>query len=298
MTGPKLNEGATVAGERAGTKAVARYVRMSASKARPVLDNIRGLDVKRADEVLQFTDRDAAKVIRKVLASAVANAVNNDSQDADELHVLACFADEGPTLKRFRPRARGRASRIRKRTCHITVVVARMSDERLAIIQAREAGRGAAGRRRTGTSAQSRRERVERSRQRAQALKSGATAPAAEEIAAGSSDAADAEGAAGVVTAEWEGSALPLADGSAPEGYEIKGNADSMLYHEPGSRYYAQTKAEVWFDTVEHAEAAGFSKAGASKAAADDTEPDTEPETGTETDAATEGDGGSAEGTD
>jgi large subunit ribosomal protein L22 len=296
MTGPKLNEGATVAGERAGTKAVARYVRMSASKARPVLDNIRGLDVKRADEVLQFTDRDAAKVIRKVLASAVANAVNNDSQDADELHVLACFADEGPTLKRFRPRARGRASRIRKRTCHITVVVARMSDERLAIIQAREAGRGAAGRRRAGTSAQSRRERVERSRQRAQALKSGATAPAAEEIAAGSSDAADAEGAAGVVTAEWEGSALPLADGSAPEGYEIKGNADSMLYHEPGSRYYAQTKAEVWFDTVEHAEAAGFSKAGASKAAADDTETDTEPET--ETDAATEGDGGSAEGTD
>jgi large subunit ribosomal protein L22 len=62
--------------------------------------------------------------------SAVANAVNNDEQDADELFVLACFADEGPTLRRFRPRARGRATRIRKRTCHITVVVARMSDER------------------------------------------------------------------------------------------------------------------------------------------------------------------------
>ena len=65
-----------------------------------------------------------------MLASAVANAVHNDNQDADELFVVACFADEGPTLKRFRPRARGRASRIRKRTCHITVIVARMSDAR------------------------------------------------------------------------------------------------------------------------------------------------------------------------
>ena len=103
-----------------------------------MLDLIRGLDVRRADEVLQFTDRDAAKDIRKVLASAVANAVHNDEQDADELFVLACYADEGPTLRRFRPRARGRATRIRKRTCHITVVVARLSDERLEVLQNRQ----------------------------------------------------------------------------------------------------------------------------------------------------------------
>ena len=103
-------------------------MRSSASKARAVLDLIRGLDVVAADEVLQFTDRHIAHDVRKVLASAVANAVNNDSQDAEELVVIACFADEGPTLRRFRPRARGRASRINKRTCHITVIVARDSE--------------------------------------------------------------------------------------------------------------------------------------------------------------------------
>ena len=145
MTGPKLNEGATVAGERAGTKASAKYVRSSASKAREVLDLIRGLDVRRADQVLQFTERGVATDVRKVLASAVANAVHNDEQDPDELFVLACFADEGPTLRRFRPRARGRATRIRKRTCHITVIVARMSDERLEVVQAREASVGGRG---------------------------------------------------------------------------------------------------------------------------------------------------------
>ncbi len=130
--------------------------------------------MRRADEVLAFTTRDVAKDIRKVLASAVANAVHNDEQDADELFVLACFADEGPTLRRFRPRARGRATRIRKRTCHITVVVARMSDERLEIVQARQEAHSVAGRRRAGTTAQSRRDRVARSRARAQDLKEGA----------------------------------------------------------------------------------------------------------------------------
>lgn len=168
MTGPKLNEKSFVVGERSGTKATAKYVRASASKARVVLDLIRGLDVRSADEVLQFTDRHIARDIRKVLASAVANAVNNDDQDADELYVVACFADEGPTLKRFRPRARGRATRINKRSCHITVIVARMSDDRIAIIQARqERAGGSTGRGRPQSSAASRRARVERSRQQA-----------------------------------------------------------------------------------------------------------------------------------
>ena len=168
MTGPKLNEKSFVAGERSGTKATAKYVRSSASKARAVLDLIRGLDVKSADEVLQFTDRHIARDVRKVLASAVANAVNNDDQDADELFVVACFADEGPTLRRFRPRARGRATRINKRTCHITVIVARMSDERIEILQARqERAGGSAGRGRPQSSSASRRARVERSRKKA-----------------------------------------------------------------------------------------------------------------------------------
>ena len=191
MTGPKLNEKSFVVGERSGTKATARYVRASASKARVVLDLIRGLDVVSADQVLQFTDRHIARDVRKVLASAVANAVNNDGQDADELYVIACFADEGPTLKRFRPRARGRATRINKRSSHITVIVARMSDQRIAIIQARqERAGGAAGRGRPQTSAASRRARVERSRGKA-APETAAEAAAIDEATAEAADEQD-----------------------------------------------------------------------------------------------------------
>jgi large subunit ribosomal protein L22 len=277
MTGPKLNEKSYVAGERSGTKATAKYVRSSASKARVVLDLIRGLDVTSADQVLQFTERHIAHDVRKVLASAVANAVNNDGQDAEELFVLACFADEGPTLRRFRPRARGRASRINKRTCHITVIVARMSDERIEIVQAREerAG-GSAGRGRPTSSSASRRARVERSRQRDAEQASDidettADVDAADDDSAtdepnASAEDSDADDGGAITPGEWAGSAEPLEDGGAPEGFEIKGNAQSMLYHEPDSRYYKATKAEVWFDSVESAEAAGFAKPGAAKA--------------------------------
>jgi len=177
MTGPKLNEASMVAGERTGTKASAMYLRVSAYKARVVLNLIRGLPVRRADEVLQFTDREVSNDIRKVLASAVANAQHNDEQDPEELFVKACFADEGPTLKRFTPRARGRGNRINKRTCHITIVLGRLDEAKLEVFQAREAKRTAAGRRRpaaAGTSA-SRRARVERSRQRAAEAKGGTT---------------------------------------------------------------------------------------------------------------------------
>jgi large subunit ribosomal protein L22 len=178
MTGPKLNEKSFVAGERSGTKASAMYLRSSASKARVVLDLVRGLPVRQADEVLQFTDREIATTIRKVLASAVANAQHNDEQDPEELFIKACFADEGPTLKRFTPRARGRAGRIKKRTCHITIVVARLDDARLEVVQARDAKRTAAGRRRgaaAGGGAASRRDRVARSRARAESLRGGTT---------------------------------------------------------------------------------------------------------------------------
>lgn len=167
MTGPKLNERDFVRGERTGTRASARAIRMSASKARVVLDLIRGLDVVSADQVLQFTEREAARVVRKVLASAVANAVNNDGLDAETLFVRACYADEGPTMRRFSPRARGRATRINKRTCHITIVVDSLDDDTLKIVQARRE-RAVAGRRaaRGGAGVADRRARVAKSRQK------------------------------------------------------------------------------------------------------------------------------------
>jgi len=130
----ETRKGATIykTNERPGTRAQVRYVRVSAYKAREVLDLIRGKHVADADEILQFVERDIAIIIRKALASAVANATNNDGQDPEALFVSACYADEGPTLKRWRPRARGRATRIRKRTCHITIIVSRLGEDELA----------------------------------------------------------------------------------------------------------------------------------------------------------------------
>lgn len=104
-------------------RAQAKYIRQSPYKVRRVLDLVRGLPVGEARHVLAFTDRRAADPVLKVLDSAVANAQHNYALDADELFIAEAFADEGPTLKRWRPRARGRATRIRKRTSHITVVV-------------------------------------------------------------------------------------------------------------------------------------------------------------------------------
>jgi large subunit ribosomal protein L22 len=124
---------ATKTNERPGTRAVHRHSGMSASKARQVLDLIRGVDVQRAAEILTGTEREAAEVIGKVLASAVANAAHNDQQNPEELYVSACFADEGTTMKRWRPRARGRATRIRKRTCHITIIVSRLPADKLEL---------------------------------------------------------------------------------------------------------------------------------------------------------------------
>ena len=115
----------------AGARSTHKFARLSASKARVVLDLIRDEDLDQAREELQFCDRGAATVVSKVLESAVSNAENNENLSGDELYVAECWADEGPTLKRWRPRARGRATRINKRTCHITVVVAQLSEEEL-----------------------------------------------------------------------------------------------------------------------------------------------------------------------
>ena len=104
--------------------AKARHVRQSPYKVRRVLDLVRGLPVDEARVVLEHTPRRAADPILKCLDSAVANAEHNLAAEAEELVVVEAFADEGPTLKRWRPRARGRATRIHKRTCHITITVA------------------------------------------------------------------------------------------------------------------------------------------------------------------------------
>lgn len=154
MTGAKTNE-------RPGTRARASYVRSSPYKARAVLDQIRGKSYAEAMEILAFSERDAAVPIRKVVDSAAANAEHNDGLDADELYVSACYADEGPTLKRWRPRARGRATQILKRSCHITVILSRYEAEALEEFRAR----AAAGRGRSASDAEARRRRVARSRQ-------------------------------------------------------------------------------------------------------------------------------------
>ncbi|MBV8236614.1 MAG: 50S ribosomal protein L22 [Acidimicrobiia bacterium] len=189
MTGPKLNEAPVrvsghrrvrVAEETSAFRAKGRYLRVSAYKVREVLDLIRGLDAERARETLRLSDRDAADVVDKVLASAIANAEHHHEHpvDGEELYVSACYADEGPTLKRWRPRARGRATRIRKRTCHITVIVSRLPDEELRERRARQPGAGDR-RRRTAAS------------KRAAARKQ--AAPTAEEEAAPVEDAAPVE---------------------------------------------------------------------------------------------------------
>lgn len=105
------------------TRAVLRGARISAQKVRLVADLVRGMPVSKANDLLQFTNKKAAHIVRKVLLSAVANAENNLGADVDELKVSTIFVDEGPMMKRFRARAKGRGTRILKRSSHITVVV-------------------------------------------------------------------------------------------------------------------------------------------------------------------------------
>jgi large subunit ribosomal protein L22 len=124
---------AVAAPERKEVRAEAKWVRVSARKARLVLEHIRGRSVPEARTVLAFSPRAVAHEIEKVLHSAVSNAEANHGMIGDELVVVAAYADEGPTIKRWRARARGRVARIRKRTCHITVKVAPLVDVRPAI---------------------------------------------------------------------------------------------------------------------------------------------------------------------
>ncbi len=167
MTGPKTNE-------RPGTRAVHRYARVSAYKAREVLDMIRGETFEDAVNILGFSERAVARDILKVVESAAANAAHTAGLSGiatareefyATLKVVACYADEGPTLRRWRPRARGRATRIRKRTCHITVILDRMDPEELAMLEARSRARAERAGRPAAAGAD-RRRRVERSRRK------------------------------------------------------------------------------------------------------------------------------------
>ena len=211
MTGPKLNEAPVrvsgrrrvrVAEETVAFRAKARYMRVSAYKVREALDLIRGLDAERAVETLRLSERDAATVVGKVLASAIANAEHHHEHpvDGDELYVSACYADEGPTLKRWRPRARGRATRIRKRTCHVTVIVSRLPDEELRIRRTRQPG-AADRRRRTAASKRA-------------ASKEAAPAAEVEEVAEETVEGAVVAPAAGD-TPEAEAAAEPAEDDAA-----------------------------------------------------------------------------------
>jgi large subunit ribosomal protein L22 len=231
--------------ERPGVRAVHRHARFSAYKAREVLDLIRGKSVLEARTILEFCNREAADVIVKVLDSAVANAGNNNDIPPEELFVSACFADEGPTMKRWRPRARGRATRIRKRTCHITVIVGRFSQTELDAIRDRLAGKG----RTSSDAAATRARRVARSRSGAPAA-----AASAEDEATDSTEATEATDSTEVDTT------------TGVEATEVEATGSDTV-DEAAETAEAGTDADEAPDADDTADADG---------AADETEPETE----------------------
>ena len=242
--------------ERPGTRAQVKHVRSSAYKAREVLNLIRNKSFQEASDLLLFSERRISDTIQKCLNSAAANAENNDGISSEELYVTACYADEGPTMKRWRPRARGRATRILKRTCHITIILARYTPEELEEIRNRAELKGSSM---APSAAEARRRRVEKSKEAANDAEDGET----EELDVEAQD----EGEDQDLPEEddesspyGEGSASAGDDGSQPsEEYQIKGKVSSKIYHPPESPFYSRTKADVWFTTSEAAEKAGFS---------------------------------------
>ena len=220
MPGVKTNESPAKArktGQRGPadqtTHAYAHYVRTSAWKIRVVLDLIRGHDVAEAANILRLCERDAAHDIAKVLHSAVANASHNDGVPAEELYVSACFADEGPTIKRFRPRARGRTGQILKRTCHITIVVGRLPDALLT-----------AARNQSAEAAANRARRTAGARATAEAASADARrgAAGAEEVIAGAT-----------LTAPVEPAADDAVESPEVEGFTAEASADKPDFDDP-----------------------------------------------------------------
>ena len=153
---------ATKTNERTGTRAQVKYVRSSAYKVREVLNLIRTKSFAEATDILMFSERRISETVQKCLNSAAANAENNDNIPSEELFVSACYADEGPTLKRWRPRARGRATRIRKRTCHITIILGRYTPEELDAIREQAQLKGSGSQE---SASESRRRRVDKSKE-------------------------------------------------------------------------------------------------------------------------------------
>lgn len=216
------------------TKATVRYLRTSAYKVREVLALIRGLPVEEARHVLQFCERGVARDVLKVLNSAAANAENTLNLPADELYVSLASADEGPTIKRWRPRARGRATRIRKRTSHMTIVVARLSDAQLETLRRREEAQ--TGGRRRGVLPRRRR---------------GVEKPAAEAPAAPAGEEAAEEPAAGEPVAEEAAAEEPAAEAAEQD------DTEDETEDEKAARYATLGRDE------EPAEAAAESEEGA-----------------------------------
>jgi len=237
--------------ERPGVRAVHRSARFSAYKAREVLNLIRGKSVAEARTILQFCDRSAAEDVAKVLDSAVANAANNNDIPPEELFVSACYADEGATMKRWRPRARGRATRIRKRTCHITVIVGRYTQTELDTQRARLAAKG----RTTSSPSADRARRVSRSRSGAKDA-----APAEDEnVEATEAEAVEAANDAAatdaVVTEDSAEVAEQLDEGADVDDAVAAGGAGDPVQDDESDTDSAATDAVVAEDAAETADA-------------------------------------------
>ena len=248
--------------ERPGTKAVLRYCRMSGYKVREVLDLVRGVEYTRAVELLDHTDRVAAEVVAKLLRSAAANAEHNEGLDPEELFVVACFADEGTTLKRWRPRARGRATRIRKRTCHITVILARMPDEKVARKRARVAAEAADRRAR----------RVAGTRRRSRGSEEAASEAAAP-VTASSSAASVDEAATDWVPTDELVTVETIGAETAGAGTEVPGTTDVEAAVDDGAEPIAEastTGQEAASGATEHGAAESGPEAGGADGATEE----------------------------
>ena len=279
--------------ERPGTRAQVKHVRSSASKAREVLNLIRNKSFQEASDLLMFSERRISDTVQKCLNSAAANAENNDGISSEELYVTACYADEGPTMKRWRPRARGRATRILKRTCHITIILARYTPEELEEIRIRAELKGASL---APSAAEARRRRVEKSKETLNDTEDEEMQDLDEELhengeeqdsseAIEETNEIDEEVQENDVEQEspeeddgsgpyGDGSATAEDDGSQPsEEYQIKGKVSSKIYHPPESPFFSRTKADVWFTTSEVAEKAGFSLPASMQDSNEDDEP-------------------------
>ena len=223
MTALKTNE-------KPGTRAVLSSYRASAYKFREVLNLIRGRDVKTAKEILAGLERDVAGVVSKLLDSAIANAVNNDHISADELYVASCYADEGPTMRRFRARARGRAGALRKRTSHVTVIVARMEEDQLKVIRskrdAEEAKRRARRVARTRGSAASRKAEEEKQPEVVEAAFGEQETAVAESVAEAPMATEESVEAEAVAAEPVENEAAAAGEGISEEAAEVSDAVD------------------------------------------------------------------------